>query len=124
MRYPRLLVLLAVLALAAIAGCGDKGGTTSSGVFQVVFTDERLVSVQGPLCAVRGNASNGGNVRARVGLTYEARDAAGAVIGTATASFEVAPFSNSDFTSTPFTNNLSCSGISNFRRSRTDVNAA
>jgi hypothetical protein len=124
MRYPQCLVLLAVLALAALAGCGDKGGTTTSGAFQVAFTDERLDTVQGNLCAVRGNATNVGNVRARVALTYEARDGSGAVIGTATASFEVAPFSNFDFTTTPFSNNSPCSGISSFRRSRTDIGAA
>lgn len=122
MRYPRFLVFLAVLALSVIAGCG-KGGTTSSGAFQVTLTDERL-QTQGSLCAVRGNATNLGNVRARVALAYEALNASGTVIGTATASFEVAPFSNFDFTTAPFSNNLACSGISNFRRSQTNITAA
>ncbi len=124
MLYPRFLVLLAVLTLSVIAGCGNKGGTTSSGAFQVTLTDERLQTAPGNLCAVRGNATNVGNVRARVALTYEALDASGTVIGTTTASFEVAPFSNFDLTTAPFSNNLACSGISNFRRSQTNVTAA
>jgi hypothetical protein len=116
-----LAVAIGLLAVVA-AGCGSRGGTTGSGAFQVVFTDERLVTLAGNQCAVRGNASNGGNVRAQVDLTYEALSAGGAVIATATASFEVAGFSNNDFTSTSFV--VPCSAISSFRRTRTDIREA
>jgi hypothetical protein len=117
-------MVVILLAAGVVAGCGSRGGTTSSGGFQVVFSDERLQTVAGNLCAVRGNATNLGNVRARVNLTYEALSASGAVIGTATASFEVSAFSDFDFTTSAFSNGLSCSGISNFRRSQTDISAA
>lgn len=128
-------VVLLALAGGLVVGCGSRGDTTSEGAFQVVITDERLETVGGNLCAVRGNATNGGNVRARVELEYEAVNATGAVIGTSTASFEVAGFSNFDFrnsktnsagqpSSTVFTNNLSCAGISDFRRVRTNISEA
>jgi len=126
-----------VLALAGslVAGCGSHGGTTSEGAFQVAITDERLETVAGNRCAVRGNATNAGNVRAHVELAYEALNASGVVIGTSSASFEVAAFSNFEFSnaklnsagqpsSTVFTNNLACAGISNFRRVRTDISEA
>jgi hypothetical protein len=105
-----------LLAAMLVAGCGSSGGTTSSGAFQVVFTDERLQTVSGNRCAVRGNATNSGNVRAQVNLTYDGLNGSGAVIGTATASFQVSAFSNFDFTTGEFSNALSCSAITNFRR--------
>lgn len=125
--------LIIVLAAGLVAGCG--GGTSSSGVFEVTLTEERLETVQGNRCAVKGHATNVGNVRANVELTYEALSATGTVIGTSTASFEVAPFSNLDFansvpnpagqpSSTSFTNALACAGISNFRRTKTDITKA
>jgi hypothetical protein len=113
-----------VLVAVGAAGCGSRGGTTSSGAFQVVFTDERLETQPGNQCVVRGNATNAGNVRAQVDLTYEALNATGVVIGTATASFEVAAFSNNDFRSTSFDTGVPCSAIDSFRRTRTDISAA
>lgn len=125
-------VLAVVVAGGLSAGCG--GGTTSSGGFEVAITGEELENV-GTLCAVKGNATNAGNVTAQVDLTYEARNATGGTIGTSTASFQVAGFSNFEFSnakgnnlgqpsSTVFTNNLSCSSISSFKRTRTDINKA
>ena len=133
MRAARLLPPLVLLA--ALASCGGHGGTTSSGAFEVAITDEDLQITGANLCAVEGNATNAGNVRARVELTYEALNASGAVIGTSTASFEVAPFSNFRFgpsklnadgqpSSGTFDNGVACAGISRFRRSRTHVSAA
>jgi hypothetical protein len=117
-------LLLILVAVAVLAGCGKHGGMTSAGAFEVAITDERRQGLAGNLCAIRGNATNVGNVRARVDLTYEARNAAGAVIGMATASFEVAPFSNLDFTSNPFSNNLACSSVADFARTGTDIRDA
>jgi len=124
---------LLVALVSVLAGCG--GGTTSSGVFEVAITEEELETLSGNRCAVRGNATNVGNVRARVRLRYEARSATGVVIGVSTASFQVAPFSNFEFrnskpnqdgqpSSTVFSNGLACAGISNFRRVETDVDNA
>jgi hypothetical protein len=123
-----------VLAGGLIAGCGHSG-STSSGGFDVNFTDERLETVAGNKCAVRGNATNVGNVRAQVNLAYEAVNSSGAVIGTSTATFQVASFSNFEFSnsklneagqpsSTVFGNNVPCSAISTFRRTQTNVTAA
>ncbi len=119
-RAQGLVLIILLLATAVLGGC--HGGTSSSGVFEVVFTDERLVTASS--CAVRGNATNTGNLRARVELSYEAKNASGDVIGTASASFEVSPFSNLEFTTDAFSNGLACAGISSFRRSRTDVTKA
>ena len=120
---------IALLACLAVSGCGSShGGTSSSGAFEVVLSDERLEDAPGNQCAMEGNASNAGNLRAHVELAYDALDGNGAVIGTSTASFEVAPFSNfhfdRDHNSSPFGNGLSCSQISRFRRTRTDVTRA
>ena len=122
------------LAASLLAGCG-RSGTTSSGAFDVNFTDERLETVAGNRCAVKGNATNAGNVRAQVSLAYEALNASGAVIGTSSAAFQVAPFSNFEFSngklndasqpsSTVFTNDLACSAIATFRRTQTNVTSA
>ncbi len=125
--------LFIALAGSILAGCG--GTTSGSGASEVAITEESLETVQGNQCAVKGHATNVGNLRAKVDLTYEALSATGAVIGTSTASLEVAPFSNFDFansvlnsagqpSSTSFTNNLACAGISNFRRAKTDITRA
>jgi hypothetical protein len=119
-----------VVASGLATGCG--GGTTSSGVFEVAITGEELQTVADNHCAVKGNATNTGNVKAQVDLTYEARNATGGVIGTSTASFQVDGLSNFEFrndklnnlgqpSSAFFTNDLSCSGISSFKRTRTDI---
>jgi hypothetical protein len=126
--------LAIALAAGLVVGCGHSG-TTSSGAFDVNITEEKLETVAGNRCAVKGNATNTGNVRANVSLAWEAVNASGAVIGTSTASFQVTAFSNFEFSnekpndagqpsSTVFTNNLACSAISTFRRTQTNVSAA
>jgi hypothetical protein len=104
---------------AILAACG--GTTSSSGASEVVLTGEDLTTVGGSQCAVEGHATNVGNLRINVTVRYEARSATGTVLGTSTASFQIAPFSKFDFTSSPFTNNLACSGIASFRRTDVDV---
>jgi len=68
--------LIIALAAGLVAGCG--GGTSSSGFFDVARTDEKLETVQGNQCAVKGHGANVGNVRAKVDLTYQALSATGA----------------------------------------------
>jgi hypothetical protein len=74
-----------------------------------------------------------GNLTVNVTISYQAQDGSGAVIGTSAASFQIASFSNFDFSfakannqgqpsSSPFSNNLACSAISSFKRSNLDVN--
>jgi hypothetical protein len=115
---------------AGLAGCA--GTSSSSGASEVVITDEDLQTVAGNLCAVKGHATNVGNLTIDVTIDYEARNATGAVIGTSRAAFRVAPFSNFDFafgklnnvgqpSSGPFSNNLACAGISDFKRTNVDV---
>ncbi len=125
--------LFIALAGSILAGCG--GTTSGSGASEVAITEESLETVQGNLCAVRGHATNVGNLTVNVTIRYEALNASGAVIGTSTAAFQIAPFSNFDFSnskggnlgqpsSSIFTNNLGCSGISNFKRVDVDVSKA
>jgi hypothetical protein len=83
---------------------------------------------------VSGNATNAGNSRARVRITWEAKNSAGTVLGTSTAEFEVAGFSNFRFgnsvlndqgqpSSGVFSNNLSCAAIADIDRTDLDVEA-
>jgi len=120
------------LAAGVVAGC--SGTSTSSGASEVALTDEDKQTVSSNLCAIRGHATNVGNLTVNVTITYQALDGAGAVIGTSLASFQIAPFSNFDFSfakannqgqpsSGPFSNSLACSAISSFKRSNLDVNA-
>lgn len=122
----------ATLSLAGLlAGCGSD--TDSTGFTSVTITAEEEQAVAGNLCAVKGNATNAGNSRARVRITWEAKNAQGTVIGTSTADFEVAGFSNFDFgnnvlsqgqpSSTVFSNNLSCAAIDDIDRKDLDVQA-
>jgi hypothetical protein len=118
------------LAGVLLAGCG--GTSSSGGASEVVLTEEDLETVSGNLCAVKGHATNVGNLTVNVTIQYEARNATGVVIGTSTASFQIAPFSNFDFrnskanqngqpSSGVFSNGLACGGISNFKRTHVDV---
>ena len=120
------------LAAGVVAGC--SGTSTSSGASEVALTDEDKQTVSSNLCAIRGHATNVGNLTVNVTISYQARDGSGAVIGTSAASFQIAPFSNFDFSfakannqgqpsSGPFSNSLACSAISSFKRSNLDVNA-
>jgi hypothetical protein len=120
------------LATLLLAGCGSD--TSSSGFSSVTVTGEDEETVPGNLCAVEGHATNAGNNRARVRIAYEAKDAQGTTIATSTAEFEVAAFSNFDFShaklnsegqpsSGVFSNNVSCAAVDHFRRSSLDVTA-
>ena len=123
--------LLLILVVGAVAGCG--GTTSSGGGSEVAITNEELQTVAGNLCAVRGHATNVGTLTITVTINYQAKNATGGVIGTSTASFEIAAFSNFDFSFTknnnlgqpssgPFSNDLACSGISSFQRTNVIVN--
>jgi hypothetical protein len=123
-----------VVAAAAVflAGCGST--SNSGGTSSVTLTGEELQTVTGNLCAVQGNATNVGNLTVNVVITYDALSATGAVIGTATAAFQIAPFSSFAYgftkantlgqpSSGTFSNGLACAGISNFKRTTLDVSA-
>jgi hypothetical protein len=125
--------LLGTAALLLLAGCGSD--TSSTGFSSVTITGEERQTLAGNRCAIQGHATNAGNNRAHVQINYNAKDAQGTVIATSTAEFEVAPFSNFDFSntvlnnqgqpsSTAFTNNVSCGSISDFDRTNLDVHAA
>ena len=122
-----------VLATGLLAGCSST--STGSGASSVAITDESLQTISGNLCAVKGHATNVGNLTVNVTIQYEALSATGAVIGTSTASFQIAPFSNFDFSNSKanqngqpssgtFSNGLACAGISNFKRTNLDVSRA
>lgn len=124
----------ATLTLAAILLAGCEGDTDSSGFSNVTITGEEEEVVTGNRCAVKGNATNSGNSRARVHITYEAKNSSGTVIATSTADFEVAPFSNFTFrnsvlnsqgqpSSSVFSNNVSCAAIEDIDRKDLDVDA-
>ena len=125
--------LLLVLATGFLAGCSST--TSDSGASSVAITDESLQTISGNLCAVTGHATNVGTLTVKVTVQYEALSATGVVIGTSTASFQIAPFSNFDFSSSKgnqngqpssgaFSNGLACAGISNFKRVGLDVSHA
>jgi hypothetical protein len=120
------------VAAAGLLLTGCEGDTDSGGFSSVTITDEDEEIVAGNRCAVSGNATNAGNSRARVRITYEAKNSAGTVIGTSTAEFEVAGFSNFQFrnsvlnnqgqpSSGVFSSNLSCAAIADIDRA--DVEA-
>ena len=119
------------VTMLLLAGCGND--TSSTGFSSVTITGEERENVAGNHCAIKGHATNSGNNRARVHINYNAKDAQGTVIATSTADFEVAPFSNFDFSnsvlsqgqpsSSVFTNNVSCGAVSDFNRTNLDVTA-
>ena len=124
----------ATLSLAELLLAGCEGDTDSSGFATVTITGEEEEAVAGNRCAVKGNATNSGNSRARVRIAYEAKNSQGTVIGTSTAEFEVAPFSNFEFrnsvqnsqgqpSSGVFSNNVSCASIDDIDRKDLDVEA-
>ena len=125
---------LVAAGLAGLLFAGCEGDTSSRGFVSVTITDEEEESVVGNLCAVKGNATNSGNRRARVRITWEAKNGQGTVIGTSSADFEVAGFSNFQFSFTKgnsqgqpssgvFSNGLSCAAIADFDRKDLDVDA-
>jgi hypothetical protein len=125
---------VAIMSLASLLLVGCEGDTKRGGFTSVTITGEEEEAVAGNLCAVKGHATNTGNSRARVKIAYEAKNSQGTTIGTSTAEFEVAGFSNFDFrnsvlnnqgqpSSGVFSNNLSCAAIDHFRRTDLDVEA-
>ena len=124
----------ATLSLAGLLLAGCEGDTDSSGFATVTITGEEEEAVAGNRCAVKGNATNSGNSRARVRITYEGKNSGGTVIATSSAEFEVAPFSNFEFrnsvqnnqgqpSSGVFSNNVSCASIDDIDRKDLDVEA-
>ena len=124
----------AMLGLAAILLAGCEGDTSSRGLSSVTITGEEEQVVPANRCAVKGHATNTGNRRAHVRITYEAKNS-GNVIATSTAEFDVAGFSNFDFgnsvansqglpSSTAFVPPVSCATIDNIDRKDLDVEAS
>ncbi len=122
------------LSLSGFLLAGCEGDTDSEGFASVTITDEEEEDVAGGGCAVSGRATNAGNSRALVQITYEAKDSGGAVIATSTAEFEVAGFSSFEFrnsvlnsegqpSSGPFTPTVSCASIDDIDRTDLDVEA-
>ena len=123
---------IAGMAVVLLAGC--ESDSSSKGSSSVGITGEEEQTVAGNGCAVRGHATNTGNRRARVRITYEAKNS-GNVIATSVAEFEVAPFSNFDFannvansqgqpSSGAFVPPVSCAAIDDFDRRDLDVEAS
>ena len=122
------------LSLTGLLLAGCEGDTDSSGFASVTITNEEEQVVAGDLCAVKGHATNAGNSRARVRITWEGKNSGGTVIATSTGDFEVAPFSDYEFSntklnnqgqpsSTVFSNNVSCAAIDDVDRKDLDVDA-
>ena len=122
------------LGLASLLVSGCESDTDSGGLASITITDEDEESVPGNRCAVSGNATNTGNQRARVRITWNAKNGQGAVIATSTADFEVAPFSNFQFGNTngnsqgqpssgAFVPPVSCAAIADIDRTDLDVDA-
>jgi hypothetical protein len=125
-------VATVALVGSVLAGCDSD--TDSSGFSSVTITGEEEQVVTGDRCAVKGNATNAGNSRARVRATFQAKDTSGAVIATSTAEFEVAAFSDFEFSNSTlnsegqpssgvFSNNVSCAAIDDIDRQDLDVEA-
>jgi hypothetical protein len=123
---------IAGMAVVLLAGCESDSST--KGFSSVSITGEEEQTVAGNLCAVRGHATNTGNRRARVRITYDAKNS-GNVIATSVAEFEVAPFSNFDFannvansqgqpSSDTFVPPVSCAAIDDISRRDLDVEAS
>ena len=123
---------IAGMAVVLLAGC--ESASSSKGFSSVSITGEEEQTVAGNLCAVRGHATNTGNRRARVRITYDAKNS-GNVIATSVAEFEVAPFSNFDFannvansqgqpSSGTFVPPVSCAAIDDISRRDLDVEAS
>ena len=122
---------IAGIAVALLTGC--EGDTSSKGFSSVTITGEEEQIVPGNRCAVSGHATNTGNRRARVRITFEAKNS-GNVIATSVAEFEVPPFSNFDFannvmnsqgqpSSGAFVPPVSCAAIDDIDRRDLDVEA-
>jgi hypothetical protein len=119
-------------AVLLLAGC--EGDSSSRGVSSVTITGEEEEIVAGNRCAVKGRATNTGNRRAHVRITYEAKNS-GSVIAMSVAEFDVAGFSNFDFgasvansqglpSSSAFVPPVSCAAIDDIDRKDLDVEAS
>ena len=125
------LVGAAMVGLTVLPLAGCESDTSSKGLSSVTITGEGEEGVAGNRCAVKGHATNTGNRRAMVRITYEAKNS-GNVLATSTAEFEVAPFSNFDFansvqnsqgqpSSSAFIPPVSCATIDDIDRKDLDV---
>ena len=120
-----------IVAAGVLAGCGST--TNSGGSSSITLTDEsRQIVLQGNQCAIQGTATNVGNLTVNVTIRYEALNVAGVPVGSSSAEFQVAPFSDFAYgptklnhlgqpSSGPFTNGLSCLGFASFVRVFLDV---
>jgi hypothetical protein len=124
----------ATLSLTGLLLAGCEGDTSSKGFSSVTITKEEEEVVAGNLCAVKGHATNSGNRKARVRITWEGKNSGGTVIATSQADFEVAPFSDFEFShsklnsqgqpsSGTFTPPVSCAVIDDIDRKDLDVEA-
>jgi hypothetical protein len=122
------------LSLSGFLLAGCEGDTDSEGFASVTITGEEEEDVAGGGCAISGRATNAGNSRALVQITYEAKDSGGTVIATSFAEFEVAGFSSFEFrnsvlnsegqpSSGAFAPTVSCASIDEFERQDLDVEA-
>jgi hypothetical protein len=113
----------ALAGLTALFLVGCEGDSSSKGFSSVTITDEEKTVVPVNRCAIKGHATNTGNRRAHVRITYEGKKS-GTVIATSSADFEVAAFSNFNFTSSAFVPPVSCGTIDDVDRKSLDVEAA
>ena len=124
---------MAGLAVLLLAGC--EGDSSSKGFSSVTITGEEEQTVPGNRCAVKGRATNTGNRRAHVRITYEAKNS-GNVIATSAAEFEVAGVLELRLREhrreqpgparrrAPFVPPVSCAAIDNIDRKDLDVEAS
>ena len=132
MRHGRLGVAALGLAGLLLAGC--ESDTDSRGLASITITDEDEEVVPGNRCAVSGNATNSGNSRARVRITYQAKNGQGTVIATSPRNSRSRPSRTSSSANSRANNQgqpssgafvppVSCGAIADIDRKDLDVDA-